>query len=157
MRTNRALTLSLATAVLSSGLPAIAGPQPEAPEASGAPRAGLIVRDVHEAAALGDAEAKAMLEAGNTTKGASCSWWEPCGVVHNRTGSSLYLSRDSSAHATCRPRGPYNWLPKGSNSDTRFRWSDTDCFSGGNNRVFYLGVWRAPWTWVRIWSHVWVY
>lgn len=160
MRKNLTRILGTAVAVLSLSLPVVASAQPTEPDAKDAPPAsahGFIVRDVHEAAALGDSEAKQLLESGEAAKGAGCSWWEPCGVVHNRTGFPLYLSRDSAAHATCQPRGPYNWLPSGSNSNTRFPWPDTDCFTGGNSWVYYLGVWRAPWTWVRIWSHVWVY
>ncbi|WP_436493422.1 hypothetical protein [Actinokineospora sp. HUAS TT18] len=88
---------------------------------------------------------------------ATCAWYEPCGVVHNRTGRTLEVSRDSSTHWGCTPKGPYNWLPSGSNSDTRFGWEDADCFRSHECSVFYAGVWYNRGEWVRIYSHVWVY
>jgi hypothetical protein len=122
----------------------------------------LVVIDAPEASKMGDAEATMLLQSSPTdgviAQGSTCRWWEPCGVVHNRTGHSLYLSRDSSVHSYCNAKGPYAWLPNGSNSDTYLGWQDTDCFSGGGSYwVYYHLMWYGPWDWVRIWTHVWVY
>jgi hypothetical protein len=85
-------------------------------------------------------------------------WWEkPCGIVHNRSGSTLEISRDSANHWYCDPRGPYGYLPDGTDSNAYFGWRDVDCFRSLDRWVYTNLRWYPPGEWVRVWTAKWVF
>jgi hypothetical protein len=99
-------------------------------------------------------------EAGETgptagPRDAHCAWYEVCGVVHNRSGGTLQLSRDSSSHWTCQPTGPYRDLGDGGNSDSF--WEDTDCVRSHYAWIITNGRAYAPNDWIRVWTPKWIY
>jgi hypothetical protein len=181
-RRSLATALTVTLVLLFGGLivasPANAAPaatpaRPAPPAASAAGRRYMIVADAEAAARQGDPQATAIAKGGTahptkSTPGQSgsavpqgsggCAWYDPfCGVVHNRSGHYLYLSRDSWAHSYCDAHGPYGYLPDGTDSDGWFGWPDTDCFAGTDCWIYYAGSWYAPYQWVRIYTDVWVY
>ncbi|MBQ1061168.1 MULTISPECIES: hypothetical protein [Micromonospora] len=89
------------------------------------------------------------------TNGTSCNVF--CGVVHNRSGKTLNLSRDSSSHTSCSVTGPYGNLPSGKSSNSYFGWRDTDCFRSTTHRIFYRGWFYGKGSWIRIYNGVWIY
>jgi hypothetical protein len=86
---------------------------------------------------------------------AHCAWYEVCGVVHNRSGNTLQLSRDSASHVTCQARGPYRDLANGGNSDSF--WEDTDCVRSHYAWIVTNGRAYAPDDWIRVWTPKWIY
>ena len=87
---------------------------------------------------------------------------DPCGVVHNRSGGTLQLNRDSSSHLSCVPDGnplQLRYLPDGfsSNSYGYPRWPDVDCVRSNTRWIVTNGRVYPPGTWIRIWSHKWIY
>jgi hypothetical protein len=86
---------------------------------------------------------------------AHCAWYEVCGVVHNRSGGTLQLSRDSASHLTCQARGPYRDLGDGGNSDAF--WEDTDCVRSHYAWIVTNGRAYAPNDWIRVWTPKWIY
>ncbi|WP_231931613.1 hypothetical protein [Micromonospora echinospora] len=80
-----------------------------------------------------------------------------CGVVHNRSGKTLNLSRSSSSHTSCSPTGPYANLPTGKSSNTYLGWRDTDCFRSTTHRIYYRGWFYSAGSWIRIYNGVWIY
>lgn len=97
--------------------------------------------------------------AGNDSQalGTDCGWFKPCGVVHNETKVDFKLKRDANSHWSCGGKSPYAILwPEGSSSEI---WKDTDCFTTTVGKIFYApaGGWVSAGSYIRIWSHVWVY
>lgn len=102
------------------------------------------------------------LGAGTANADASCSSifdLDPCGIVYNRSGATLELSRDSGSHFYCAPRGPNRDLPTGRNSNAygSDHWPDVDCFRSRDRWIYTNDRWYPPGEWIRIWSSKWVY
>lgn len=92
--------------------------------------------------------------------GASCGGiTDPCGIVYNRTGSTLQLSRDASSHFYCGAIGPYRDLPSGQNSNAYGspHWPDVDCVRSKTKWIVTNGRVYPPGEWIRIWTSKWFY
>ncbi|WP_433177277.1 hypothetical protein [Actinoallomurus sp. CA-150999] len=90
---------------------------------------------------------------------ATCGGVKPCGIVYNRSSSTLELARDSSSHLTCQPGSLRRNLPPGRNSNSYGspHWPDVDCFRSKNHWIFTNGRPYPPGTWIRVWTSKWVY
>ncbi|MER6172015.1 hypothetical protein [Streptosporangium sp. NPDC001681] len=92
--------------------------------------------------------------------GASCGGiTDPCGIVYNRTGATLQLSRDASSHFYCGAKGPYRDLPNGKNSNAYGspHWPDVDCVRSRTHWIVTNGRVYPPGEWIRIWTAKWFY
>ncbi|MCC5578869.1 hypothetical protein IMZ11_24895 [Microtetraspora sp. AC03309] len=92
--------------------------------------------------------------------GASCGGiTNPCGIVYNRTGATLQLSRDANSHFTCGAIGPYRDLPSGKNSNAygSTHWPDVDCVRSRTMWIVTNGRVYPPGEWIRIWTSKWFY
>ena len=85
--------------------------------------------------------------------------FHPCGIVYNRSGSTLELSRDSRNHFYCDPSGPYRDLPDGANSNSYGspHWPDVDCVRSRDGWIFTNGRPYPPGEWIRVWGSKWVF
>ncbi|WP_067180175.1 hypothetical protein [Microtetraspora niveoalba] len=93
-------------------------------------------------------------------RGASCGGiTNPCGIVYNRTGGTLQLSRDANSHFTCGAIGPYRDLPNGKNSNAYGspHWPDVDCVRSRTRWIVANGRVYPPGEWIRIWTSKWFY
>jgi hypothetical protein len=95
---------------------------------------------------------------GATTQDTKCGpFWDPCGIVNNRTHRRLEVSESSSSRWSCVPTGRRGWVEPGRNSNQNPPgFKDTDCFRSTECSVFYLG-WHRPGEWVRIHNSVFIY
>jgi hypothetical protein len=122
------------------------------------PPPGALVLSMEDAPHSGDATP---VEPGVITpQDANCGGiFNPCGIVYNRSGQTLQLSRDSASHLTCQARGPYRDLPDGKNSNSYGspHWPDTDCVRSNNGWIITNGRWYAPGDWIRVWTSKWIY
>jgi hypothetical protein len=100
------------------------------------------------------------LIAGPASAGASCGGiLNPCGIVYNRSGGTLELSRDASSHLYCGATGPYRDLPDGKNSNAYGspHWPDVDCVRSRNAWILTNGRIYPPGEWIRVWTSKWIY
>ncbi|MGW4426611.1 hypothetical protein, partial [Streptosporangium sp. NPDC004631] len=84
---------------------------------------------------------------------------DPCGIVYNRTGGTLELSRDANSHFACGAIGPFRDLPNGQNSNAYGwpHWPDVDCVRSRSAYIVTNGRLYAPGKWIRIWTSHWFF